>query len=951
MQNKKYRLITPESNLSLFGGNYDDRILINFVYFKILNKDGDGTKQIIEPWTNLYIVDADYKAYKMNQGILSNMYVISMHLPINQIFKFKFMRDDKIEFLDEDVDLLSLSHDIPKIDEDADAARWRFIYPNESNDKQIHVYTYCVPNLIFDENLMYAAGPMYATNLFQRNESRRKPMPFDTILSQDTKIQNKKQIKVYDNYGGKFVETIDINDVTLKQNDGIWLHDLIRHNLGNDISHTAFIFNMTFESGSEVQYNDIKTMYAYYHNNGCKVENLYLYFSEYVETKINRAATSLKIIESEAKKLGFSKEKYLGKELFHDSFYAAETVNQYKYNNDQICYKINQSTSKLEISSVINNLSFKMTINGTLETNTILVEIDKILQNIALISEISLDKFGNLPLSIVQYIEFFKKYKLTSLQYMFRCEIINKLLQVSKGKNLIDETIEISDANIKGKIIWPLSPDTYYNISTTYANVGSNDEKAFSKKFMNIISAFKGVEQEKWLINKKLKSYFSDIMYDHILTLKWLDQYIFGLYASYTSISVAETENEAAFTYLQLNPNLGSESGPIAILNSIVQTNIGKGGKYQIGGKKKNGKNKSGEGVKSGEGEDGNEHQLFNFLVQIKHIVEDELNDNPINNINLDIITFDNNMNYTAKNIYSTPSNKILRNLRSLLNNNNNNNNGDNYKSNPRYDPLNSDITTYNKIIDNEFNIKGLTIDRVSSLLSLFRKQINRLSKAFWLKLDDMNLNQFLTDPTLSQNNLAKIYLKMLYIVNFCNSSNGNKLLSILKPPTNTNKPLFSVKPPTNTKKSSPSSAPPTNTKKSSDNPIHLMPSFDYYEFLNENVTFNKLIKLAMFNNIAGYYAVELDETIYTFKEAKIFDITLKNTVPVDLYNTSPKPTQFAHDNAIFRHNNKIMTVEEVLANVMANIMEGSINAKIDAMYNKILSRTITIIPTPNLTY
>ena len=66
------------------------------------------------------------------------------------------MRDNYLEFLDEDVDLLSYYNKNGGLDSDpkkntADSiARWRFIFPNESINKQIHVYTYCVPNIIID---------------------------------------------------------------------------------------------------------------------------------------------------------------------------------------------------------------------------------------------------------------------------------------------------------------------------------------------------------------------------------------------------------------------------------------------------------------------------------------------------------------------------------------------------------------------------------------------------------------------------------------------------------------------------------------------------------------------------------------------------------------------------------------------------------------------------------
>lgn len=913
MLHRKYNLVSNKQliNQNLLGGN-NEYVLINFVYFKTLN-----TINTIkyEEWTDIYIVDENYNAYRMAIGIIDSMYVLALVLPKNKIFKFKFMKNTFIEFLDNDIDLLSYHYNknnsINQKDLN-DLTRWRYIYTSEDVDKKIMCYSYCMPNFnINNTNTII--------DLLTINSNRRDLLEINDEILNNTIIQDKREIYIYDSYGGKQISKIEIPKIELNKNDNNVFYELIRHNMGYNIEIPHK--NFSFELNGNI-YDNITSIYNFYRNNGCRVENIYIYFREYIRKDIEIIMTALKAIEYKSKYIGMLNYKDLNiidpifissysnrisntddtKKLHGDPSIIYSSNELYNYYTKQICYAIHPNPgNSVDLDTNIGELYIKIKLkDNIIKMNALTNKIDELLTHIITLSRILLGKFGNMPNTVANYISFFKQFKLVSLKYLMRLQIIEILSDLQKYIINDDNSIELTDNTtstthyINQKNLTIGATITYTSITTT-----ANDT-LLTQKINKIMNDLSGKYIYSWINDNTIKQYFNDINIDNLLTLKWLDENIFSIYTEYSTKKdpitklLYNTLCDATTLAVLKNENINGiyiTKGPIQELNEIIKINTGP-------------------------------NQLYKFVNELL-IYTDEYKDQ--NNKNIILRDDSNKFKLIDKSLGIDIHSSISDNILSYLSGQRNTYKED-YKMTPIFNLNNSNITLYNKLCNNSDNNidKIVCIDNTSSLILLLKKNIELIHRGFWLRLDDITIYEFISSNSFSSENIAKLYIKLLFITNYCRSNEGIKLKNIIQ--------------------------------NISSKPAIKMPSFNYYDFINNDKLFDKLLKLSIYNHQAGYFNIEIDP-IFTNNEevdkvAPFFNSLFKSTIEIST-KMSIMNDLFCPDNVdkLFLYDDKNATIEIVLTNIMTNIKDPIIIKNINMIYNNTKSIALNIIPVSPLLY
>ena len=108
-------LLTSSGDYSItqLGGSDSDSVVFTILYKKNYKLELND-ELIQESFEHLYLVTDDYSAYEMQQTYIPTIYSITLTRPTNKLFRFKFMRNELLEFLDEDMFLKS----IPRINPD-----------------------------------------------------------------------------------------------------------------------------------------------------------------------------------------------------------------------------------------------------------------------------------------------------------------------------------------------------------------------------------------------------------------------------------------------------------------------------------------------------------------------------------------------------------------------------------------------------------------------------------------------------------------------------------------------------------------------------------------------------------------------------------------------------------------------------------------------------------------
>jgi hypothetical protein len=895
-------------------------VLVKFVYFKAINVIRDKGKipgYIYEEWKNIYIVDDELNAYKMEDGIVDDMYVLALNLPANKIFKFRFLRDKYLEFLDEDPDLMGIyGPDASDTNVNESGTRWRYIIPTRAN--QLYVYSYALPYL--DIDVKHTNRDLFLTNV-----SRRKGLQIKKTIKDNVTIQEEKKMRMLNYYKGEYIKDLDIEKVTLVAGK-YGLLNIIRHNLGHDTAESTTEndkYKIKFFNHMKTivpkKNDDIDDIYKQYYYYSCRGDNLYLYLKHYVIQKVNILTTQFEGIVSDAKIVGMIEPEKLDTNLAHISsiskynyrylnthphlerFSAGPGVGiepdeKNAYQNQQLCYRVYETSdnfSGFEISTILGPYYIKIkNWTGRFAISELTKTIDNLLTRMATLSRITLGNFGSLPLTIAEYIEFFKKYKRVSLEYQQKIEVIKLLLELKdRDISTSDPTIVTIKLNMADKGSVVLKNDN---------NFAAQQNTEIVKELYTILKAFDKNKNDpySWRTDPATKGYLMDVMHDHILTLQWIEKCIIGLYI--------KLENRGGI-YEHV---LGISIGPAISLNELIRTNAGLIDKNQFYKFILTIYDRANGGF-------GNFLKLRNPADTDIDIIED-------GSVGTErhIVTGDGPNEITSR-LVDTVLLPLYDKASSMQ---------EAYNQPPLPDKHMTDYLeiTFNKLLNDSHQIKDHTMNRVSLFMSMFRKDLDRLYNAFWLDLNSISLDKFLASPTIGRENIAKLYVKMITVFYFMKSSNGRELDNMF----GNGASLATV-------------------------PLADRPTFDYYDFINENVTFVRLQQIAKYYNMLPSFNIKMDmkyrdalaEMNYhiplyniivetnsevTGSGAELFDPAQVSNIPLGTYADGTDGD----------------TLPQVLRDVMGLIENDErFRDKIDEMYNSILGRGTNIIPTTNLTY
>ena len=410
----------------------------NYVNVTIIYQQIDEEKR---KYNKFYLVKDDFTAYEMHRVNINSQYIITIKVPVDQYFKFKFMRDNKIEILDEDIELKTVfdaNHTLIPKDDDKDNAefkdlnewnaRWRWIKPKENESDYIYYFSYYLP---------FYSIPLVAdraTNSLIKND--HNPIEYD-YLPDDPKIAPRK-IKILDTHGN-ISSTIDLLEVTI-------VKDI------NKLKTTLLSQNLSYV-GNEGNYDTLIDKVV-------RNTNMILYFQNFIKNNVELVTTQydqlIKLIEHITTKLVSSNinDTYPGVTSKLD-FTPPLPITLLYTNWSTLYYIFDTSTPGLDsfkkytFYSDGKKYEFESSIHliHDVKLEMIMLRISFVFTNLL---RVTAQCFNNLPKKILEYVEFFKNFQSSNKNYAIKCLYLYLLQNsapplTSNIKNLkIDDTDQLT---------------------------------------------------------------------------------------------------------------------------------------------------------------------------------------------------------------------------------------------------------------------------------------------------------------------------------------------------------------------------------------------------------------------------------------------------------------------------------------------------------------------------
>jgi len=480
----------------LDGGNLS-YININILYqanyklhkFNESDKPNDGKIKVIEEKIDkLHIVLDTYDAYEMKKTYIDNLYSITLSVKQNELFKFRFMRNNNLEFLDEDHYLRAIEPDInieanksehwpidyiypeygidsklstEKYDKKLDIdsfkksmfnvfnwkTRWRWILPS---DNEKYIFTFYVPIIVTynDPNTYFRDNP-------------RLGFQWD-YLPKNFYIQNNTQKITFKDSDGNtiddtlYLEDVNIGDISDHTNLNNMMFILIRHNLGYSneqyiVSDELIDYRLDNQNLSKI--NNFFNLYS------CRYANMILYINNYIKNPLTivKNNTTLLIdkitefLNNTNNRLLSDMAGYVNKEEFiwHDGsisklqkfdFTNRDNYPELYYFQQNYFYpEITYSTHNYSV--IINNVKIELQINVDVKPHPLFTAIYPIF-------EIIRDGYGRVNVgsftyfndqSISEYIDFIRTSPKEAKLY------INKWIVLNVLSNAIITTVECNN--------------------------------------------------------------------------------------------------------------------------------------------------------------------------------------------------------------------------------------------------------------------------------------------------------------------------------------------------------------------------------------------------------------------------------------------------------------------------------------------------------------------------
>jgi len=478
------------------GGSYKN--IVNFMYIKNhyiknydMGKSAGAKKGILqEKFTKLYLVDENLDAYEMYEIYTkSGIYILSLSLESNKLFKFKFMKNENVEYLDEDkflkttvagvdeqmplsvdplkwpanyqftntVDHASFKNPITVGFKDsihnvfAWKTRWRWIYPTQNNNNQVFIFTLYVPNI----------------RLVNSTTSMRNSTNFDEdIVNQidvencweDYLIQNDITEILLKNGGKKDKEKkIKLKSVNIGNNKSSeqlnYAKVILLHNLGYP-QLNKYKLETIFSDGPS---DDISTIILKLYNIlSCRNANILEYYERFIKSVIESAISNISLLKLKISSLlsktkadmcdllsGDSQITYFQTTLGDTPDYSTNTLPNVAH-----IYYFQQLSNNIRVNPPGIRENYKVLINDfIIEIKQINIQIIQNAFHTTIINLINKDILENLKLingkpfaslntlSVVQYKDFVINSNKESKKYLEKWIVLNLLLNSFFGKN------------------------------------------------------------------------------------------------------------------------------------------------------------------------------------------------------------------------------------------------------------------------------------------------------------------------------------------------------------------------------------------------------------------------------------------------------------------------------------------------------------------------------------
>lgn len=702
------------------GGSYTK---VRIWYFKNYNLNPP-----IEQFDKIYLVTDKYVAYEMNNLIQNNTYFLELNIPNDAYFKFKFMRDDKLEYLHENGVLKGLTFD-QRLHDEADAQKtdvdkhhysWRFI---KINDKLIidYFFSFCTA-------FITSIGDNIISDIVRRSYQ----IPVDMVIQKQKNIATESRQVIL-----IAAITLDGNLIPPYDNpiDNAYAQ-ITNHNLGNNTTDSII---------NSIPLTDI-IKYSCYNN------NLLLYMEYLTLNNYSKYNTFLDMLDSQTKYFFEQYNENIDGEFYsvleelinfgsvpkstlysgNDNLLSTITSKHVnKYDKTQIAYHIligHNYLNSYNIKLLDLDIHFDTHIKIVQHPIVELLE-EYVFTHLKAALQIHSGKFNKLPLTLRDYKLFFDNYKQSCINQLIKFMFIDMLM--SDKMHFLDNSytpssggVTLPPKNDKLEINGISFNRDEYSVIHGSSHVITdptkliiiNKLKQIKTDFTSLLSttgktydAATGYTfKESYVFFSSYiypKEYYQDVNENYLLTVAWINKYIAPLvynqdvYGNYDDIS-----DKSIIIQLQTILNKNMDVGPNTIYKYFMTL---------YGGK------------------DTPNIDYSSIQAAYKPILEDRVN-------------------YTGAGAFDTTT------------------------SNDYTDYKDKKYTIYTKMVT---RLDSVTLfNDTNNLLSLVPDKISLFTKYFWYNLSDIPVTEFI--ESISSENQVKLYAKLLVIFSYLSSPNCSSLMT-----------------------------------------------------------------------------------------------------------------------------------------------------------------------------
>ncbi len=711
------------------GGSYTK---VRIWYFKNYNLTPP-----VEQFNKIFLVTDKYIAYEMNNLIQNNTYFLELNIPNSEYFKFKFMRDDKLEYLSENGVLKGLTID-PSIvinakeqDVHKHIYSWRFI---KINDKLItdYFFSYCIPLIEDIDDNIITTDVVHKYGVLENM----------TIQKQQNIItESRKVIPITD---------VSINVIGKPLQNIMATFQIANHNLGNNILDSTINSILPDDLKMHSCYNNNLLLYMEYLTlNNYSKYNTFLdilgnqtkYFFDQYNTRVDGDFYSIFQKYFEIKPSLFA-DNYL---YFGNSTLLSTNLNTHlpymKNDKTQIAYQLVIGHPYLNSYNIkLLDLDIQFDTHIKIIQNPIVEFLEQyVFTHLKAALQIHSGKFNKLPLSLRDYKLFFDNYKQTCINQIIKFMFIDMLMDDNNNEMHFLEnnyqpsngSVTLPQKNDKLEINgYTFTYDEYMYIHGRPDTFTDPNKKSIIERLKeiktNIKTSFSSAHLlystgTKYQFSSSIvyfnsyifpKEFYQDVNEKYLLTVSWINKYIAPLVynINVNGDVIVDDDGHGNITY-------HDDKSIIKQLYNIFNNNI-----------------------------DITQNTVYKYFIDL----------------------------YQSKDI-DTDHTAIKVNYKNILKDRVNYNGND-------FSAIGNDYESYK---DKKYSIYAKMVQDISrvinnndtnNLLSLVPDKISLFTKYYWYDLNDIDKKLFI--ESLSSENQVKLYAKLLVIFSYLLSPNCSRLMT-----------------------------------------------------------------------------------------------------------------------------------------------------------------------------